>query len=310
MNTTFGQRAAKGFTLLELLVVIAIIALLVGLLLPGLGKARESARRAVCLSNQRQLALGAHAYSNDTTKEVFVPTFFSWEDNIGWLFPEYIDSFDAAVCPSTRNRIDTETMISDVSMLSGIDMLYGRDFLFDLYFPANDADDDEGGHSYELFMWFDPGKYLDGMIIPKENASIRRQLGWGGQPLAGFDLIDIPAEQLLKTHNSIRFPDRTILFMDNDADEADPVALSLGVGRADGRSNWPDEWNNHADKGTQMSFADGSARYVATGEPLVRAYLDSAMEPPLVPMLDTSPYRKRSYTYRGFAIPEYYDTSQ
>lgn len=60
-----SQRVGRGFTLIELLVVIAIIALLVGLLLPALGKARESARRVKCLSGTRQMALVMTYYAND-----------------------------------------------------------------------------------------------------------------------------------------------------------------------------------------------------------------------------------------------------
>jgi prepilin-type N-terminal cleavage/methylation domain-containing protein len=78
----------RGFTLIELLVVIAVIALLIGLLLPALAKARESARMGACLSNIRQSGLAMTMYGNDNLSwfplQPFTPNALkSWQGKNG-----------------------------------------------------------------------------------------------------------------------------------------------------------------------------------------------------------------------------------
>lgn len=71
-----------GFTLVELLVVISIVAVLIALLLPALGQARQSARTLVCQNQLRQLGVGMHTYSvdneNSIPKSILGPSSSVW----------------------------------------------------------------------------------------------------------------------------------------------------------------------------------------------------------------------------------------
>ena len=85
--------ALHGFTLIELLVVIAIIAILAGLLLPVLSKAKEQGRSAACKSNMRQVALGMQMYADDNSDYLAWPGDVDRNFEPDWMFGGQDDTY-------------------------------------------------------------------------------------------------------------------------------------------------------------------------------------------------------------------------
>src|SRR4051795_7344224 len=89
------QLRRRGFTLIELLVVIAIIAILAAILFPVFAQAREKARTASCLNNQKQIALAIMQYTQD-----YDETFPSVDSGVLTLnIQPYVKNLDVYKCP-------------------------------------------------------------------------------------------------------------------------------------------------------------------------------------------------------------------
>jgi len=127
-----------GFTLVELLVVIAIIALLMAILMPALNRAKEQGKRAVCLSNLRQLTLAWIMYADDDDGEICAANVnhsdYGWVDRMdaadpenvqkaaimsGMLYP-YCSNLKLYKCPTgVRGEMRTYSIVSSMNTIPG-----------------------------------------------------------------------------------------------------------------------------------------------------------------------------------------------
>jgi prepilin-type N-terminal cleavage/methylation domain-containing protein len=168
---------SRGFTLIELLVVIAVIAVLVGILMPALGKARETGWTTVCLSNMKQLATAAFNYAHDNQDQIWPAN--DWArvtipgqpgEHPGLLYQYCDSSGKVTACPKNKRR--GKNMRDQRTSGEGSNDIFMSKFVLD--FDYTMLDEVEGYRlGNEIDMWWitEPAASA-GRVITGPNPSV------------------------------------------------------------------------------------------------------------------------------------------